>query len=128
MINTKGNLRRCACRYVEGGRSLHLHYAPLASGGQRNLFLGCSTRERERELTKRVEYRENGQRHEDALDAGAGRVQAELGAAIVDQVELDVAAAPQQLRSFFFYFFYSECFRFFLTPSSWRLFSVNLTL
>ena len=37
------------------------------------------------------------QRHQDALVARARRVQAELGAAVVDQVELDVPAASEQL-------------------------------
>ena len=36
------------------------------------------------------------QRHQDRLDIAAGH-QAELGAAVVQQVELDVAAAPHQL-------------------------------
>ena len=37
-----------------------------------------------------------GQRHQDRLGASAG-AQAEEGAAVVDQVELDVAAAAEQL-------------------------------
>ena len=39
-----------------------------------------------------------GQRHEDSLGAPA-RLQAEEGAAVVDQIELDVATAPVQLKS-----------------------------
>lgn len=37
------------------------------------------------------------QRHEDGLVARLGRVQPELGAAVVDEVELHVAPAPHQL-------------------------------
>jgi hypothetical protein len=38
-----------------------------------------------------------GHADQDALDARAGRVQPELGAAIVDEVELDVASAAEEL-------------------------------
>lgn len=44
-------------------------------------------------LTDRIEW----ERHEYGLVSGVGRVETELGTAIVHEVELDVAAAAQQL-------------------------------